>query len=142
MHFHPTQVGLRRFSILLGTGLALCMAWQPPAFGQLTAGESEPAVGDAPLDPGPLAVGLSGASTPASIQKAMRKVADWQLERIAKSPSRDWTFATLYLGMLSASGTLNDPRYRNLTADVAAQYHWTLGPRKTHADDQAIGQAY
>jgi len=72
----------------------------------------------------------------------MRKVADWQTRRIADSPSQDWTFATLYVGMLSASETLNEPRYRDVVAEVAERYHWTLGPRKAHADDQAIGQAY
>ncbi len=72
----------------------------------------------------------------------MRKVADWQNARITDSPSQDWTFATLYLGMLAASKTLHDPSYENTVLKVAEHYQWTLGPRQTHADDQAIGQVY
>jgi rhamnogalacturonyl hydrolase YesR len=109
---------------------------------QLAANEPVPSVGDAPADPGPLAGNLSSALTPASIKAAMRKVADWQSSRIIDSPSQDWTFATLYAGLLSASDTLNEPRYRDIVLRVADHYEWKLGPRETHADDQAIGQSY
>jgi rhamnogalacturonyl hydrolase YesR len=112
------------------------------ASGQTTASEPKASVGDAPLDPGPLANNLSPALKPAAIQAAMRKVADWQSARIAGTPSQDWTFATLYAGLLSASETLKEPRYRDLVLQVAEHYAWALGPRQTHADDQAIGQSY
>jgi len=72
----------------------------------------------------------------------MRKVADWQTGRLVDKPSQDWTFATLYVGLLSASDTLRDDKYRDFVAKVAEHYNWTLGPRRTHADDQAIGQSY
>lgn len=98
--------------------------------------------GDAPADPGPLAKDLSPALEPAAIEAAMRKVANWQTSRITDTPSQDWTFATLYLGLLSASRTLHDPAYHDLVLGVATHYDWTLGPRKQHADDQAIGQSY
>jgi unsaturated rhamnogalacturonyl hydrolase len=120
----------------------VCMLAAPHMQGQLTADERKAVVGDAPADPGPLATDLSPALQPAAIQAAMRKVADWQARRIADTPSQDWTFATLYLGLLSASRTLHDPAYRNLVLGVATHYGWTLGPRKQHADDQAIGQSY
>jgi unsaturated rhamnogalacturonyl hydrolase len=133
---------LRRAFVPVVAGLALCALACHLGLGQMTADESKAVVGDAPDDPGPLATGLSAKITSNNIQAAMRKVADWQVARIGDSPSQDWTFATLYLGMLSASDTLHDPRYRNMVAGVADHYHWTLGPRKGHADDQAIGQAY
>lgn len=101
-----------------------------------------PIAGDAPADPGPLATDISGAFKPKAIRAAMRKVADWQVARIANTPSQDWTFATLYVGLLSASDTLHDPRYRNVVLQAAEHFQWKLGPRKAHADDQAIGQAY
>jgi unsaturated rhamnogalacturonyl hydrolase len=109
---------------------------------QLTPNETRASVGDSPLDPGPLASDLSPSVEPAAVRRAMKKVADWQNARIQNSPSQDWTFATLYLGLLAASDTLGDPRYRETVLDVAHHYQWTLGPRATHADDQAIGQAY
>jgi len=110
--------------------------------GQTTAQERLAVVGDAPVDPGPLAKDLSGAIRSDAIQAAMRKVAAWQVPRVASSPSQDWTFATLYVGLLSASETLNAPEYRRAVAQVGEHYHWQLGPRKAHADDHAIGQVY
>ena len=99
---------------ILGIGIGT-----PAATSQTTPHERAAVVGDAPADPGPLAKDISGEVRPAAIQAAMRKVADWQMSRIADSPSQDWTFATLHVGLLSASETLNDPRYRAAVARVA-----------------------
>jgi len=107
---------------------------------QRVAGEHS--AGDAPADPGPLATDLSPDLKPAAIHAAMRKVADWQVAREEGFPSQDWTFATLYDGLLSASATLHEPRYENFVLGVARHFSWTLGQRKTHADDQAIGKSY
>src|ERR1017187_7970865 len=73
---------------------------------QLTVNERRASVGDAPGDPGALVADISPVLQRGPIQAAMRKVANWQYARIADTPSRDWTFATLYLGMLAASRTL------------------------------------
>ena len=73
---------------------------------QLTENERKPVVGDAPADPGPLATDLSGELQPQAVRNAMRRVANWQLSRIQDTPSQDWTFATLYVGLLAASDTL------------------------------------
>lgn len=102
----------------------------------------EPPPGDAPAEPGPLANDLSGSTRPADVKAAMRRVANWQLARVQNEFSQDWTFATLYLGMVTASETLHDPRYAEIVRGVAQHYDWHLGPRKQHADDQAIGQSY
>ncbi|WP_245818087.1 glycoside hydrolase family 88/105 protein [Granulicella rosea] len=131
----------RRLQIAVCT-MALALGSLPQAQGQLTENEKKAAVGDAPANPGPLATDLSTAATPAAVKAAMRKVADWQTARIVDTPSQDWTFATLYVGMLSASETLQDRKYHDTVLKVAEHYRWTLGPRKLHADDQAIGQAY
>ena len=131
---------------VLCAGLALIAATSLPVLAQVTADESRASVGDAPANPGPLARGLSTAVKPAAIQAAMRKVADWQLARVTHSPSpdwsQDWTYAALYTGMIAASDSLHDPRYKDMVQQVAEHYEWKLGPRETHADDQAIGQAY
>jgi unsaturated rhamnogalacturonyl hydrolase len=102
----------------------------------------EHAAGDSPANPGPLAHDLSDKLTHTAVKAAMRKVAQWQLARVSGEVSQDWTFATLYLGLLEASNTLDDPRYMDYVKQVAQHYHWTLGPRKAYADDQAIGQSY
>lgn len=122
-----------------------CICWVGScclAQAQAKAQESQAVIGDAPDDPGPLASDLSGKVRQADVKAAMRRVADWQLARVRHSYSQDWTFATLYVGMLAASDTLHDNRYREFVSGVAEHYKWTLGPRKTHADDQAIGQSY
>lgn len=98
--------------------------------------------GDAPADPGPLAADLSPDLNHAAIHAAMSKVADWQIAREQGVFNQGWTFATLYDGLLSASVTLHDPRYRNFVLNIAEHYSFALGPRKTHADDQAIGKSY
>ncbi len=133
----------RSFALAVaGASLALGISIGHPASGQVTTeNEQKAIVGDAPTNPGPLAH-LSPALDSSSIEAAMRKVADWQYARVADSPSQDWTFATLYVGMLSASDTLHDTRYHNTVLDVANHYQWNLGPRKEHADDHAIGQAF
>jgi unsaturated rhamnogalacturonyl hydrolase len=109
---------------------------------QLTENERKRVVGDSPTDPGPIATDLSGNLDPQAVKNAMRRVADWQLSRIQDAPSQDWTFGTLYLGLLAAADTLKDDRYQNAVLNVARHFDWTLGPRKSHADDQAIGQSY
>lgn len=109
---------------------------------QLTENERKPLVGDSPADPGPLATDLSRELNPQTVKNAMRRVADWQLSRIQNAPSQDWTFGTLYLGLLAASDALKDNRYQNIVLNVANHFDWTFGPRKSHADDQAIGQTY
>jgi len=136
------EARLRHTLVLIMASLALWSLTCHPVSGRLTADESEAVVGDAPMDPDPLAAGLSGEVKSSAVQDAMRKFADWQAIRVAVSPSRHWTFATPYVGMLLASETLHRPRYCNIVAAVADHYHGVLGPRETHADDQAIGQAY
>lgn len=126
----------------IALSLAVIASSTPAATAQLTRTEQQALSGDSPADPGPLASDLSPNLKPAAIKAAMRKVADWQVARIDNVPSQDWTFATLYVGLLSASDTLNDPRYRDAVIKVADHYDWTLGPRRLHADDQAIGQSY
>lgn len=102
----------------------------------------EHVAGDSAPEPGPRANELSSKLRHDAVKAAMRKVADWQLARVKDEASQDWTFATLYLGFLEASSALQDPRYLNYVKSVADHYQWALGPRKTHADDQAIGQSY
>ncbi len=139
---HRTHFGRVGLLALAAVACLLCTDPATAAQTQLTENERRAVVGDAPENPGPLAHGLSGRLRPAAVKAAMRKVADWQLARVEGSFSKDWTFATLYLGMLAASDTLQDSRYSDFVKGIAQHYDWTLGPRKTHADDQAIGQSY
>src|SRR5580692_7531234 len=68
--------------------------------------------GDAPDNPGPIATDLSYSVKPKAVAKAMRKVADWQLERSQPYFDRIWTWSVLYTGFMAASDSLDDPKYR------------------------------
>ena len=100
-------------------------------------------VGDAPDDPGPLALDQSAQLKHATIQAAMKGVANWQLQVAESKFNQQWTYAALYDGLLAASTTTNDPRYRDAVLHFAEQQHWLLlDDRFPHADDMALGQAY
>ena len=105
------------------------------------ANPAQEGVGDTPDNPPPLA-NLSGALERKPIEVAMRKVGDWELEQSRPHFSQDWTFAALYAGFMAASKTLPEPRYEDAMMQVGDKFDWKLGPRLSHADDQAIGQTY
>jgi rhamnogalacturonyl hydrolase YesR len=101
------------------------------------------AAGDAPDNPGPLAADLSSAIKPKAISAAMKKVADWELTVAEPSFNQQWTFAALYDGLLAASSTTHDAKYRDAVLHMAQRYNWQLlDKRFPHADDQALGQSY
>jgi unsaturated rhamnogalacturonyl hydrolase len=125
---------------LLAPALWMSLA-APTAQGQMTAAEKSALAGDTVSDPGPRAT-LSGSTNPRDVRAAMKLVADWQLARMQGKFSQDWTIATMYAGFMAASRALGDPRYADYVRSVGEHYDWTLGPRRTHADDQTIGQSY
>jgi unsaturated rhamnogalacturonyl hydrolase len=97
--------------------------------------------GDAPTDPGPRA-GLSGSLRPADVRAAMRKVADWELERSQPYFDRIWTWSVLYAGFMAASPTLHDPHYRDAMQSMAEKFQWEERSQRPNADDQSIAQTY
>jgi unsaturated rhamnogalacturonyl hydrolase len=101
------------------------------------------ASGDSPDDPGPLATDLSAAIMHSDVRKVAKKVADWELARAEPTFNQQWTYAALYDGMLAASKTTGDPRYRDAMVKMADGFGWKLlDERFPHADDMALGQAY
>jgi unsaturated rhamnogalacturonyl hydrolase len=143
------QGGGRRARLLamagiVGLGAGVVAYGQAPAASQPAkpAGENR-LVGDAPDDPGPLATGLSPALKPKDIEAAMKKVADWQLVVAEKNFDRDWTYAALYDGLMAASKTTGDAKYRDAVQHLGERSEWKLlDNRFPHADDQAMGQSY
>jgi len=115
----------------------------PPVRSATPASVERETSGDAPDDPGPLATDLSPALTHAAIRKATRKVADWQLARAESTFNQQWTYAALYDGLIAASKTTGDPRYRDAVVKMAEEFEWKLlDNRFPHADDMALGQSY
>jgi rhamnogalacturonyl hydrolase YesR len=107
--------------------------------------------GDAPDDPGPIATDLTTSTKPAAVAKAMRKVADWQLERAQPYFDRVWTWSALYTGFMAASDSLGDPKYRDAMLAMGQKFDWKLrinmlGPdghvHLPDADTLSLGQVY
>ncbi|TFW34929.1 glycoside hydrolase family 88/105 protein [Massilia horti] len=98
--------------------------------------------GDAPESAGPYATDLSPAIEPAAIDKALRKVADWQLERSRPHWDRIWTSSVMYTGFMAASEATGDPKYRNAMFEMAKHFDFQLRDRLPNADDLSIAQVY
>jgi unsaturated rhamnogalacturonyl hydrolase len=109
---------------------------------QQTARDKLPGLGDSPSDAGPLASDLSPAFKKKDVVRAVRKVADWQLDRVRKNYSQDWTFAALYAGLMAVPSSVNGNTYQNAMREMGTEFNWQLGPRTEHADDHAVGQTY
>ena len=98
--------------------------------------------GDAPVDGGALANDLSAALRPADIDKAARKVADWQLARSQPYFDRIWTWSVLYSGFMAASEETGDPKYRDAMMEMGKKFDFELRNRLPNADDQSVAQTY
>src|SRR5260370_41507716 len=128
-------------SVFLGSTTGACFAQAAPAAAPSSVERDH--VGDAPDDPGPLATGLSAQLKAKDIDAAMKKVADWQLKVAEEHFNRQWTFAALYDGLLAASKTTGDQKYRDAVLHFAERSNWMLlNNRFPHADDQEMGQSY
>jgi unsaturated rhamnogalacturonyl hydrolase len=100
------------------------------------------AVGDAPIQVLPQARDLSPRFKRSDIQKALRKVGDWQLNRARPDFNKDWTFAALYAGFMAVPTSVAGSRYHDAMLEMSKKFDWQLGPRIGHADDEAVGQTY
>ncbi len=81
------------------------------------------------------------------------RVADWQLAhmddfgyvrsfREETGQGTGWVQAAFYIGLARFAAVTREPRYRPALLDRAQRNDWRLGPRRWHADDQAIAQLY
>ena len=144
-HRSAALAGALCLSLFLGVACSLASSQAKPA--KSSSAKVIPtnpdAAGNAPDDPGPLATGLSSALKPKAISAVVKKVADWQLAAAEPVFNKQWTFAALYDGLLAASKTTGDPKYRDAVLHFAERSDWTLlDARFPHADDQALGQAF
>ncbi|MDT7813825.1 MAG: unsaturated rhamnogalacturonyl hydrolase, partial [Acidobacteriaceae bacterium] len=106
-----------------------------PALAEMNAPQNPtPAVvGDAPANLPPLAKDLSPRLKRSDIERALRKVADWQLERARTHFDKDWTYAALYAGFMAVPSAVAGSRYQNAMLDMSKSFAWQLGPRVAHA---------
>jgi unsaturated rhamnogalacturonyl hydrolase len=98
--------------------------------------------GDTPATAGPLAEGLSAKFTHKDLAKAIKLVADWQLQRLPAEAQTDWTWAALYTGFMAVPPQVAGRKYQQAMMQLGDRLQWQPGPRVLHADDQAVGQTY
>jgi rhamnogalacturonyl hydrolase YesR len=97
--------------------------------------------GDTLPTAGPIAH-LSPKFSRRDLAKAMKLVADWQLNRLPPEAQYDWTWAALYTGFMAVPHKVGGDKYQQAMIKVSDALNWQPGPRVMHADDQAIGQTY
>jgi unsaturated rhamnogalacturonyl hydrolase len=145
MKVHPkTTVFVIAASILICAYQSFASAQKQPTPQELQniATNAARHFGDAPDDQGPIATDLSYSIEPKAVAKAMRKVADWQLERSQPYFDRIWTWSVLYTGFMAASDSLGDPKYRDAMTAMAQSFDWKLKSHLPNADDQSVAQTY
>jgi unsaturated rhamnogalacturonyl hydrolase len=110
-------------------------------------GQRDPHIGDVLVVTPPLAH-LSSDLTTAAIDKAVRKVGNWQLDYSEKYFERDWTFAALYAGYMAAAKALPDSRFQIAMLRMGNKFDWQLDPYlptdtdNDGANHHAVGQTY
>ncbi|MGC1780938.1 MAG: glycoside hydrolase family 88 protein [Acidobacteriaceae bacterium] len=108
--------------------------------------ETSSYIGDAPAIALPLATDLSPVLTKKAIDRAVRKVGDWELRRSQIHFRQDWRDAVLYAGFMAAANALPDRKYQTAMLRMGNRFDWQLNPvapgRKDLADNHAIGQTY
>ncbi len=98
--------------------------------------------GSSPLDGGPMATDLSAALNAKDIDKAVKKVADWQLAQSQAYFDRIWTWSVLYTGFMAASASTGDPKYRDAMMAMGRKYNFELRSQLPNADDESVGSTY
>lgn len=109
---------------------------------QATRDASVAPPGDSPVSAGPLAHNLRSDFRRRDIAKAIRLVADWQLNRLPAKAQTNWTWAVLYSGFMAVPPQVSGNKYSAAMLSVADALDWQPGPRVLHADDEAVGQTY
>jgi unsaturated rhamnogalacturonyl hydrolase len=98
--------------------------------------------GSSPADPGPLATDLSPRITTEAIDRATRKVADWELQESQPYFDRLWTWSALYVGFMAASESTGDPKYRAAMQAMGEKFEWKERREQPNADDLSVAQTY
>ena len=142
MPYRRTFVASVLAALLTQTACAHTYPLPTPAMQAIIDKDTSRRFGDAPVDAGAYASDLSPAIEAAAIDKALRRVADWQLKRSQPHWDRIWTSTVMYAGFLAASDALGDPKYRKAMLDMAQHFDWQLRDRLPDADNLSIGSVY
>src|SRR5215469_13568191 len=126
---HFTRTTAAWVVFFMSGALTQCAYTQKQPTPQQLAGIAKDAArhfGDDPDNGGPIATDLSYSVKPDAVAKAMRKVADWQMERARPYFDRIWTWSVLYSGFMAASESLGDAKYRDAMQAVGQKFEWKL----------------
>jgi unsaturated rhamnogalacturonyl hydrolase len=152
--FETSRNTTKRFATAMALALVFAGLSCFSSFAVLGAAQSNPApkdrqqeahIGDVLPTTPPLAK-LSPALTTSAIDAAVRKVGNWQLDYSEKYFTRDWTFAALYTGYMTAARVLPDARFQAAMLRVGNKFDWQLQVMPPEDDDpadfHAVGQTY
>ena len=98
--------------------------------------------GTSPADPGPIATDLSANVNPIAIDRALRRVADWELGQSQPYFDQIWTEGVMYAGFMAASRTTGDAKYRDAMQAMGEKFEWKERSHQAGADDLDIAQTY
>ena len=79
--------------------------------------------------------------------KLMAKVADWMKENRQETVGGrrqdwDWTNATWFVGVMELYKVSGEEHFKHQLLDVGDHVKWDVGPIRSFADDQCIGQVF
>jgi unsaturated rhamnogalacturonyl hydrolase len=83
-----------------------------------------------------------------AIKTVLRKVADWQIDSIARKgfrwPVNEWVYGTFYKGLWKTGEALNEQKYLDTLVAYGNKTQWKVGAgeRRYFADDYCLGEVY
>jgi unsaturated rhamnogalacturonyl hydrolase len=91
--------------------------------------------------------------TRGSIETAMERAFDWQLDNIVYSAplpdggfqevsDTEWVRGAFFAGVMAAYEATGNRKYLAAAKDISGRNRWQPGPRPRHADDHCIAQTY
>ncbi len=84
--------------------------------------------------------------TQTALLKAMRHVADWQVNQWNtsgfKHPKVDWTNGACYTGLFALGNINGNDRYLDVLKNIGNDLKWNTGRNRFHADYYCIAQTY
>jgi len=91
----------------------------------------------------PSAPPVATRPAPAAIVASMTAVADWQLKNPSSHKLWEWHQAPFWAGLYVLAPLSKEPRkYLDAIRAMGEANDWNHGPKRFHADDQAITQSY
>lgn len=84
----------------------------------------------------------SKSTTPRSILKNMKQVAEWQMRTPLRHKLYDWTNGALYTGLMAYGRLEKGTKTYDWLRSIGDSLSWNTGPRRFFADDYCVGSTF